>query len=54
MPQSPTLREQAERCRRLACDSTDQDLRDNLFRLAEEYTARADAQDAGPDDGRTA
>jgi len=41
------LREQAERCRRLAHDSTDPVLRDNLLKLAEEYTARADA---GEDD----
>ena len=43
MAQSFPLREQAERCRRLARDSTDPVLRDNLLKLAEEYTARADA-----------
>ena len=45
MPQLFFLREQAERCRRLARDSTDLALRDSLVRLAEEYTARADAQE---------
>ena len=43
MAQSFPLREQAERCRRLAHDSTDPVLRDNLLKLAEEYIARADA-----------
>jgi hypothetical protein len=43
MPQSFPLREQAERCCRLARDSTDPVLRDHLLKLAEEYTARADA-----------
>jgi hypothetical protein len=33
--------EQAERCRRLARDNTDPDLRDSLLRLADEYAARA-------------
>jgi len=37
------LREQAERCRRLARDSTDPVLRDSLLRLAAEYAARARA-----------
>jgi hypothetical protein len=58
MAQSSHLREQAERCRRLAHDSTDPALRDSLLKLAEEYSARADAQgdngttvsQAGPDD----
>jgi hypothetical protein len=52
------LREQAERCRRLARDSTDLTLRDSLLRLAEEYAAGAVAEEnddppawqAGPDD----
>ena len=35
------LREQAERCRRLARDSTDFVLRDSLFELGDEYAARA-------------
>jgi hypothetical protein len=39
------LREQAERCRRLARDSTDPALHDSLLKLAEEYTARANAQE---------
>ena len=43
MAQSFHLREQAERCRRLARESTDPVLRDHLLKLAEEYTARADA-----------
>jgi hypothetical protein len=38
------LREQAERCRRLARDSTDPALRDSLLRLAEEYAERAVAE----------
>ena len=36
-------REQAERCRRLARDSTEPVLRDKLLKLAEEYAARAEA-----------
>ena len=40
------LREQAERCRRLARDSTDPTLRDSLLRLAEEYIARAEGHEA--------
>jgi hypothetical protein len=35
------LLEQAERCRRLARDSTDPVLRDSLLKLADEYAARA-------------
>jgi hypothetical protein len=46
MAQSFHLREQAERCRRLARDSTDPNLRDSLMLLAEEYAARASAQEA--------
>jgi hypothetical protein len=45
MAQSFYLREQAERCRRLARDSTDPSLRDSLLKLAEDYTAKADAQE---------
>jgi hypothetical protein len=48
MARSFHLREQAERCRRLARDSTDGVLRDSLLLLAEEYAARADAEE---DDG---
>ena len=44
MAQSPELREQAERCRRLARDCIDPELRDSLMKLAEEFTARAGAQ----------
>jgi hypothetical protein len=61
MAQSLYLREQAERCRRLARDSTDPALRDSLLLLAEEYAARADAEEnvgavvwrAGPHDRGT-
>jgi hypothetical protein len=47
MAQSFYLREPAERCRRLARDSTDPALRDSLVLLAEEYAARADAEEDG-------
>jgi len=40
MAQPFHLREQAERCRRLARDSTDPDLRDSLLKLADEYDTR--------------
>ncbi len=61
MSQSLQLREQAERCRRLARDSTDDGVRDSLLTLAEEYIARADAlenvlssvQNAGSDNRDT-
>ena len=62
MAQSFHLREQTERCRRLARDSTDTALRDSLLLLAEEYAARADAEEendgtavwrAGPHDQGT-
>jgi hypothetical protein len=61
MPQTAHLREQAERCRRLARDSTDPILHDSLLKLADEYSARADAQQnehtgvwqARPDDETT-
>jgi len=43
MAQSLHLHEQAERCRRLARDSTGTDLRDRLLQLADEYAARAAA-----------
>jgi hypothetical protein len=46
MAQSFHLREQAERCRRLARDSTDPSLRDGLMRLADEYAARASARES--------
>jgi hypothetical protein len=44
MDQPFYLREQAERCRRLARDSTDPSLRDSLPKLAGEQVARASAQ----------
>jgi hypothetical protein len=37
-----SLREQADRCRRLAHDSTDPALRVSLRKLADEYQMRAD------------
>jgi hypothetical protein len=40
MAQTFCLREQAERCRRLARDSTDSALRDSLLKLADDYTVR--------------
>ena len=46
MAQSSHLREQAERCRRLARGSTDPALRDSLLKLAEEYVARVGAQES--------
>jgi hypothetical protein len=45
MAESFHLRDQAERCSRLARDSTDSNLRDSLLGLAEEYTARANAHE---------
>ncbi len=58
MAQTLHHREQAERCRRLARDTTDTNLRDRLLELADEYAARAaamedpesPARDAGADD----
>jgi hypothetical protein len=56
------FREQAERCRRLARDSSDPSVRDGLLSLADEYTAKADAlendqaavwQAGSSDDGAT-
>lgn len=60
MAQSFNLQEQAERCRRLARDSIDPVLRDSLFKLADEYAARAGAGEkddmagwrAGPDEDK--
>jgi CRP-like cAMP-binding protein len=43
MAQSLQLREQAERCRRLARGATDSSLQNRLLRLADEYAARAAA-----------
>jgi hypothetical protein len=44
MAQSFYLREQAERCRRLARDSIYTDLRGGLLKLADEYTERTTAR----------
>jgi hypothetical protein len=43
MAQSSNLRDQAERCRRLACVSIDTALRDSFFELADQCVARAAA-----------
>jgi hypothetical protein len=45
MAQSLYLREQAERCRRLARGSTDPSLREGLLKLADEFATRARAED---------
>jgi hypothetical protein len=45
MAQSFYLREQAERCRRLARSTSDSLTQGRLFKLAAEYEAQADAQD---------
>jgi hypothetical protein len=50
MAQSFFLREQAERCRRLARGSSDSVTQERLFKLAAEYEAQADAQDEADDD----
>jgi hypothetical protein len=44
MAQSFYLREQAERCRRLARGASDPVTQERLFKLAAEYQAQADAQ----------
>jgi len=54
MAQSLLLRGQAERCRRLARDCTDDDVRDGLQRLAAEYIAEAAEQENGSEDGGAA
>jgi hypothetical protein len=55
MALSLQLREQAERCRRLARDCTDDAVRDGLLRLAAEHLAEAAAQDNGsPEEGGAA
>jgi hypothetical protein len=41
MAQSLHLLEQARRCRRLAHDCTDGEVRETLLRLADEYSVRA-------------
>jgi len=45
MAQSFYLREQADRCRRLARSTSDAVTQERLFKLAAEYEAQADAQD---------
>jgi hypothetical protein len=45
MAQSFFLREQAERCRRLARSTSDSLTQERLFKLGAEYEAQADAQD---------
>jgi hypothetical protein len=45
MAQSFFLREQAERCRRLARGSSDSVTEERLLKLAAEYEAQADGQD---------
>jgi hypothetical protein len=45
MAQSFFLREQADRCRRLARSASDALTQERLFKLADEYEAQADAQD---------
>jgi hypothetical protein len=45
MTQTFYLREQADRCRRLARGSSDSVTQERLFKLAAEYDAQADAQD---------
>jgi hypothetical protein len=50
MAQSFYLREQADRCRRLARGTSDPVTQERLFKLAAEYEAQADAQDDAQDD----
>ena len=45
MAQSFSLRQQVDRCRRLAREVTDTLTRERLESLADEFEARADAQD---------
>lgn len=45
MAQSFFLREQADRCRRLARATSDSVTQERLFKLAGEYDAQADTQD---------
>ncbi|MHB8271091.1 hypothetical protein [Bradyrhizobium sp.] len=46
MAQSFYLREQADRCRRLARGTNDMVTQERLLKLAAEYQAQADVQDA--------
>jgi hypothetical protein len=50
MAQSFYLREQAERCRRLARSTSDPLTQERLFKLAAEYEAQADDQDEADGD----
>jgi hypothetical protein len=50
MAQSFFLREQADRCRRLARGTTDIVTQERLLKLAAEYEAQVDAQDAADGD----
>jgi hypothetical protein len=50
MAQSFFLREQAERCRRLARSTSDSLTQERLVKLATEYEAQADAQDDAHED----
>jgi hypothetical protein len=50
MAQSFYLREQADRCRRLARSTSDTLTQERLFKLAAEYEAQADAQDEADED----
>jgi hypothetical protein len=50
MAQSFFLREQADRCRRLARGSNDVVTQDRLLKLAAEYEAQADTQDAADEE----
>jgi hypothetical protein len=50
MAQSFYLREQADRCRRLARGTNDLVTQERLVKLAAEYEAQADIQDAADDD----
>jgi hypothetical protein len=45
MVRSFYFREESDRCRRLGRDSTDTELRDGPFRVAEEYATRATAEE---------
>jgi hypothetical protein len=50
MAQSFYLREQAERCRRLARGTSDSVTQERLFKLAGEYQAQAAAQDGADEE----
>jgi hypothetical protein len=50
MAQSFSLREQADRCRRLARGTSDSVTQERLFKLAAEYETQADAEDDAEDE----